>query len=289
MMLDFRVKTVFPTALQRRQKEPSPPPSRLSQLNYAMLKETALRKKLQEMGIPNWGGKDLLKRRHIEWLNIYNSNCDADGSVRKSKRQLLKELEEWEQTQGGKADTKESKVMRKDFDGDGYMKSHKTDFDDLIARARQKRVARKPEESEGTKKVEINTVQSNSAPRDSTFTHDTHITNGTEPMVLHQPSPHKQGVSDYNTAPISPNAQHPYENNESALASIRAKVQEANRSPSKLPSLSSKRSMESTRRRGSTNSEGIQNPFGSPSRKVPMFALSEEPVRDVDSSNMVVQ
>ncbi|KAH7398334.1 hypothetical protein BKA66DRAFT_520984 [Pyrenochaeta sp. MPI-SDFR-AT-0127] len=285
-----RVKTTFPTALQRRQKEPSPPPTRLSQLNYAMLKETALRKKLQEIGIPNWGSKDLLKRRHIEWLNIYNSNCDADGSVRKSKRQLLKELEEWEQTQGGKADTKESKVMRKDFDGNGYMKSHKTDFDDLIARARQKRAAPKTEDTDDASKPEPNTTQSNSDSRNSTFAHDTHTLNGTGPMVPIQPSPPRtQRPSNYHVAQISPNSQRPYENNELALASIRAKVQEANRSPPKLPSLNSERSMESTRRRGSTNSEGIQNPFGSPSRKVPMFALSEDPVRDVDSSGTTVQ
>jgi E3 ubiquitin-protein ligase RAD18 len=112
-----------------------------------MLKEGALRKKLQEIGIPNWGSKDLLKRRHIEWLNIYNSNCDADDSVRKSKRQLVKELEEWENTQGGRADVKESKIMKKDFDGNGYAKSHKSDFDDLIAKARMKRTAPKAEDT----------------------------------------------------------------------------------------------------------------------------------------------
>ncbi|KAF1924308.1 DNA repair protein rad18, partial [Didymella exigua CBS 183.55] len=140
-----KTKTSFPAALQRQQREPSPPPIRLSTLNYSMMKEGALRKKLQEIGIPNWGSKDLMRRRHIEWLNIHNSNCDADERERRPKRQLLKELEEWENTQGGRADVKESKVMRKDFDGSGYAKSHKSDFDDLIAQARKKRAAPKPE------------------------------------------------------------------------------------------------------------------------------------------------
>ena len=112
--------------------------------------EGKLRKKLQEIGIPNWGNKDLMKRRHIEWLNIHNSNCDADESVRKTRRQLVKELEEWENTQGGRADTKESKVMRKDFDGSGYAKSHKSDFDDLIAQARKKRAVRNSDDKEAT-------------------------------------------------------------------------------------------------------------------------------------------
>src|SRR5690242_2465478 len=140
MLTQFcRTKNPFPVALQKRQKDPSPPPTRQSQLNYAMMKEGALRKKLQEIGIPNWGTKDLMKRRHIEWLNIYNSNCDADESVRKPKRQLIKELEEWENTQGGRADIRESRVMRKDFDGSSYAKSYKSDFDDLITQARKKR------------------------------------------------------------------------------------------------------------------------------------------------------
>lgn len=101
-----------------------------------------------------------MKRRHIEWLNIHNSNCDADDSVRKTRRQLVRELEEWENTQGGRADTKESKFMRKDFDGSGYAKSHKTDFDGLIAQARKKRVVpnntEKPDsndKSENTRKI----------------------------------------------------------------------------------------------------------------------------------------
>lgn len=94
-----------------------------------------------------------MKRRHIEWLNIFNSNCDADERVRKSKRQLVKELEEWENTQGGRADFKESRVMRKDFDGNGYAKTYKSDFDDLIAQARTKRQAPNAEQKEGTNGV----------------------------------------------------------------------------------------------------------------------------------------
>lgn len=156
-----------------------------------MLKEGALRKKLQDLGIPSWGSKDLMKRRHVEWLNIYNSNCDADDSVRKSKRQLLKELDEWEQTQGGKADSKENKIMRKDFDGSGYAKSHKSDFDDLIARALQKRTVPKANESKGGgegedgNKPEANSIQPNTKPRDITQdeAQSTHVSVSNGPMA----------------------------------------------------------------------------------------------------------
>ncbi|KAF1939049.1 DNA repair protein rad18 [Clathrospora elynae] len=268
-----KAKSAFPIALQRRQREPSPPPTRLSQLNYAMLKEGGLRKKLQEAGIPSWGSKDLMKRRHVEWLNIYNSNCDSDDSVRKNKRQLLRELDEWEQTQGGKADTKESKIMKKDFDGEGYAKSHKTDFDDLIARARQKGATPRVADGEDASKQGKPLDGQHSDPRDTPTNPDS----GTDP-------PPNQGPS--NTHPPH-NTHNPYENNESALASIRAKVQEANHPAFKGTTLSSERSMESVRQRSSDTSESMQNPCGAPSRKVPMFALPEEPLRDVEGSTAV--
>jgi len=266
-----RTKTTFPNPLQRRQKDPSPPPTRLSQLNYAMLKEGALRKKLQEIGIPNWGSKDLLKRRHIEWLNIYNSNCDADESVRKSKRQLVKELEEWENTQGGKADSKESKIMKKDFDGSGYAKSHKTDFDDLIAKARAKRAVPKTEESKGTPQPEVATPHSSTeqGSRDPEPTPQ----NGSDP----DPSSHPAIIS------TETNPHSPYENNESALSTIRAKVAAANETGSTLATLPSEPSIPDAEP-PSGHSIGMRNPLGSPARKVPMFALPEQPVRDVDSS-----
>jgi E3 ubiquitin-protein ligase RAD18 len=227
-----------------------------------MLKEGALRKKLQEIGIPNWGSKDLLKRRHIEWLNIYNSNCDAHESVRKSKRQLVKELEEWENTQGGKADSKESKIMKKDFDGSGYAKSHKTDFDDLIAKARAKRAVPKPEEGKETPQPD---------PVPSEGSQDINST------------PH-HGLASHNRSQHGESAgtQNPYEGNESALSTIRAKVAAANETGSTLATLSTEPSLSEDEPQ---HHIGMQNPLGDPARKVPMFALPEQPVADTDTSS----
>ncbi|KAF2032707.1 DNA repair protein rad18 [Setomelanomma holmii] len=265
-----RTKSAFPNPLQQRQKDPSPPPTRLSQLNYAMLKEGALRKKLQEIGIPNWGSKDLLKRRHIEWLNIYNSNCDADESVRKTKRQLRQELDEWENTQGGRADSKESKVMKKDFDGNSHAKSHKTDFDDLIAKARAKRTVPKAEGGEGGKDAPSMDSEQGAAPSAPTE------------VVGHEP---QQG--SFNTQTPSgdheTNPQRPYENNESALCTIRAKVAAVNETGSTLASISREPSMDDAPP-SSQEKSGMRNPLGSPARKVPMFAVPEQPVVDLDSS-----
>jgi E3 ubiquitin-protein ligase RAD18 len=243
-----------------------------------MLKENALRKKLQEIGVPNWGSKDLMRRRHLEWLNIYNSNCDAADSVRKNKRQLLRELDEWEQTQGGRADTRESKIMKKDFDGEGHAKSHKSNFDDLIAKARQKRGTPKADGEETNKQSDA----AHGQRQDPREVHTESIS-GTD-GISHEPFSNEVSLNTH-LAPSS--TQNPYENNESALASIRAKVEEANSTSLKVPNLASDSSLESARRRSSEHSEGMQNPFGNPSKKVPMFALPEEPVKDVEGSTAV--
>jgi E3 ubiquitin-protein ligase RAD18 len=235
-----------------------------------MLKEGALRKKLQEIGIPNWGSKDLLKRRHIEWLNIYNSNCDAHESVRKSKKQLVKELEEWENTQGGKADTKESKIMKKDFDGEGYAKSHKTDFDDLIAKARAKRAAPKTEETPAAQ-------PDHPVPSESATTHPVGVPSEASRDHI-EPTPLASHRRPYD----GPNIQKPYEGNDSALSTIRAKVAAANQTGSTLATLPSNPSLPDEEPH---HAIGMQNPLGDPARKVPMFALPEQPIADTDISS----
>ena len=125
---------------------------RLPQLNYSLLKDTALRKKLSELGIPNGGPKDLLTRRHTEWINLVNANCDSLKP--RTKRELLHELESWDRTQGrqilstsngiGSA----SSVMSKTFDGAAWASNHGTTFQALIAQARRK-VTPKTESTSG--------------------------------------------------------------------------------------------------------------------------------------------
>ena len=105
------------------------------------MKENALRKKLSDLGIPNWGPKQLLHKRHTEWMNLWNANCDS--KIPKSKRELLQELDIWERTQGGLATgpspfVSSSNVMRKDFDAKEWSSSHDDDFKRLIANARKK-------------------------------------------------------------------------------------------------------------------------------------------------------
>lgn len=115
---------------------------RLPQLNYSLLKDTALRKKLSELGIPNGGPKALLIRRHTEWVNLVNSNCDS--SKPKTKRELLQDLESWDRTQGRQTlgscngTGSASSVMGKDFDGAAWASNHSNNFQALITQARRR-------------------------------------------------------------------------------------------------------------------------------------------------------
>ncbi|PYH96423.1 DNA repair protein [Aspergillus ellipticus CBS 707.79] len=117
-------------------------PERLPIINYSLLKDNVLRKKLKDLGIPNMGPRPLLERRHTEWMNLWNANCDS--RTPKSKRELLRELDIWERTQGGFAQPSgdnNNGVMRKDFDASAWSTSHDDDFKRLIANARKKKDA----------------------------------------------------------------------------------------------------------------------------------------------------
>jgi E3 ubiquitin-protein ligase RAD18 len=115
---------------------------RLGALNYSLLTETALRRKLAEIGIPSYGPKPLMQRRHMEWMNLWNASCDSTNP--EPKRELLRELDLWERTQGRHIMNAQgpSGVMAKNFDPEGWTKSNKHNFVDLVRKARDK--AHKP-------------------------------------------------------------------------------------------------------------------------------------------------
>ena len=235
-----------------------------------MLNEKALRKKLHELGIPDWGSKGVMTKRHQEWLNIYNSNCDASEAVRKTKRVLLRELDEWERTQGGSVNAKESHIMRKDFDGSGYATIYKTQIDDLIASARK-----------GAKSVaDVEDAQGNDQQTKP---------DNTDPGVAQQQANHPNNLKDPAAAP------HRYEGNETALSTVRQKVEEASGIDSALPPTN--RKAEAVSLKAAVNVQQADVPlglarspedtFGSSTRQVPMFRMPEEPVLDVESSTAI--
>lgn len=127
-----------PTSVAYSVPSPTKARQRLGALNYSLLTETALRRKLAEIGIPSLGSKPLMQRRHMEWMNLWNASCDS--SAPKTKRELLRELDIWERTQGRQIANAQapSGVMAKDFDVDSWTKSNRDDFTDLIRKAKEK-------------------------------------------------------------------------------------------------------------------------------------------------------
>jgi hypothetical protein len=75
-------------------------------------------------------------------MNLWNANCDA--KLPKSKRELLRDLEIWERTQGGMAPSLgppsgPNAIMAKSFDAGAWSTSHGDDFRRLIEDARKKK------------------------------------------------------------------------------------------------------------------------------------------------------
>jgi len=116
-------------------------PKPLPTLNYSLLNEANMRKKLKDLGISNSGNKPLLERRHREWLTLWNANCDA--SIPRPKAELLRQLENWERTLVGQTASRshgmnsESQIASKDFDSAGWASKHAPAFDELIENARR--------------------------------------------------------------------------------------------------------------------------------------------------------
>ncbi|KAF1821464.1 DNA repair protein rad18 [Dissoconium aciculare CBS 342.82] len=132
--------------------QPQPrPQDRINELHYSSMKDTLFSKKLKDLGIPAWGNKQLMINRHREWVNIWNANCDS--ATPRTQRELLRDLDVWERTQGGRAPMPNglsTNVMRKDFDGAAYSRTHQDEFSKLIADARRKKqsIAAAKEEKE---------------------------------------------------------------------------------------------------------------------------------------------
>lgn len=124
-----------PKKLQRKNLE------RLPAVNYSILKEPQLRKKLSDLGISTTGNRQMLEKRHKEWMTIWNANCDSQYP--RQKRELLHDLDTWERTVGSRAPISSrsinigTQIKDKDFDGAAWAAKHDNSFKDLIANARR--------------------------------------------------------------------------------------------------------------------------------------------------------
>ncbi|KAI5861578.1 DNA repair protein rad18 [Durotheca rogersii] len=149
-----------PSRPSRAPPPPQPPPAplktpeRLPAVNYAMLKDAVLRRKLVDLGLSTAGNRQALERRHREWTTIWNANCDSQRPRRKAD--LLHDLDAWERTLGARAPAASralalgAQIRDKDFDGAAWAARHDASFRDLIASARRN----KPMAAAQTKETE---------------------------------------------------------------------------------------------------------------------------------------
>ncbi|KAG0135933.1 hypothetical protein HOY82DRAFT_667814 [Tuber indicum] len=133
----------FPPAPQKADTKPctpyptptNPPDLRpLPKIAFDMIKESALRNKLQGLGIPSHGNKRTLQDRYNEWLTLWNANVDS--ATPKSKRELLKELSAWDEIYRIPV---VEKTKAAGWTDEGWSESNKSHFSELIAKARAQR------------------------------------------------------------------------------------------------------------------------------------------------------
>lgn len=265
-------------AVQKTSKQQEPrPQDRLSELNYSMIKETALRKKFTELGIPNWGSKQLMVKRHTEWVNLWNANCDSNRP--RTTRQLLHDLDTWERTQGGRAATAQGQsngVMRKDFDGAGWQNKHQDEFSRLIAEARKKKAApAKPE-------AEVSTSNENPNPPVEAPAKAETQQSGSTSHYFTSDNPPSSGALQH----PEPSASNPQEQHRSTEVSTEAAARAAP-APAPQPDVQATDfappGHQQLRR---IDSDELPARFYDDVslKRLPMFALPQQPVRDVDES-----
>ena len=289
------------------------PQDRISELNYSLLKEQAMARKLREQGIPTWGSKQLMVSRHKEWVNLWNANCDS--SYPRSKRELLNELDVWERTQGGKAPNVEglvNGVMRKDFDGAGWARKNQDDFSRLIADAKRKKNIPMPTPTSSKEETVI--VSSGKSPARSEIpsSHDTAQPDPTSSHTLDELTgengPKQTGPthdeldaahSGQRNDPIVVDFQEFYPPNSlpgpvwtNAHGSVIGEPVAKSDNPSLFEQshsalLEPHRDAERTVHDSTNPSYGLAAHIEpSPAKKVPMFAVPQQPFTDVDNGDM---
>ncbi|GME62038.1 Zinc finger RING-type protein [Neofusicoccum parvum] len=229
------------------------------------------------LGIPQSGTRAQQIRRHTEWANLWNANVD---SLRpRTKRELLSELDRWERSQtmesgGIVGGSSGAQVMKKDFDGDGWAKNNKSHFDELIASARSKRAASKGQASEEDKPVATNGTSSSAEDRGSHQPYEDEaaldkVRSSVDNAARGAPSlPHR------NSNAMEESSGTPNPNNPTQNSTVYGQTVASPSSKSPTRDNQDKAPSSLLRRIASPSSE---------LRKVPMFELPSEPIRDVDT------
>ncbi|KAJ8097575.1 hypothetical protein POJ06DRAFT_34734 [Lipomyces tetrasporus] len=134
------------------------PLQRLPKLQYDLFNDTKLRSKLAELGLPTNGTRTQLQQRHTEWVSLWNANVDSNNP--KTKKQLLRNLNDWESNLAKYA---VQKVSADDLAAWG--KTHSNNFGDLIFQARKNLQNKShPEQQQGIYSTSKSNMQNQQLP-----------------------------------------------------------------------------------------------------------------------------
>ncbi|ANB13474.1 E3 ubiquitin-protein ligase RAD18 [Sugiyamaella lignohabitans] len=106
---------------------------KLPTLHYSSLNDSKLRDVLSRLGLSKKGSRSELERRHVNFLNLWNANCDSKSPV--SRPDILRQLDAMERTQGDQSNVK-IQTKGKNFDSQAWSQSNSSQFNDLILQAR---------------------------------------------------------------------------------------------------------------------------------------------------------
>ncbi|CAG8545953.1 1231_t:CDS:2 [Paraglomus occultum] len=105
---------------------------------YSIMKDHKLRELLKEEGLPTYGVRQQLIRRHAEYVNLYNANVDS--AEPKSETELRQILRDWERTQRTDQFRKDaSRIWRQSIDSQEYHSKYRDQFAKLIEQAQKSR------------------------------------------------------------------------------------------------------------------------------------------------------
>ncbi|GME24476.1 Zinc finger RING-type protein [Neofusicoccum parvum] len=184
------------------------------------------------------------------------------------------ELDEGEAARRPARGSSGAQVMKKDFDGDGWAKNNKSHFDELIASARSKRAASKGQASEEDKPVATNGTSSSAEDRGSHQPYEDEaaldkVRSSVDNAARGAPSlPHR------NSNAMEESSGTPNPNNPTQNSTVYGQT------------VASPSSKSPTRDNQDKVPSSLLTRIASPSselRKVPMFELPSERIRDVDT------
>ncbi|GAC95700.1 hypothetical protein PHSY_003276 [Pseudozyma hubeiensis SY62] len=161
---------------------------RLHRPQYNLKSDRDLRKLLDDAGLPTSGDREKLVERHRQWINLWNANLDST-KARRSAGQLRRELAAWERTKSSAKD--HSAVV--DRQKGSWVKSNKSHFDELIAKARagvekDRRLREAPDDGAERNAVDESEDQRPNVIIDSPAVKDVAEEPAVEPQVLESES-----------------------------------------------------------------------------------------------------